>query len=116
MLAPVLGLMLALAPYDGPPIAGSQPGTAKFRVAVAGRPGQSVTLRAVGVPPGYIASFCTNRVCAPFHVSLTLPRTGTERIELALIENAPGAMKPRTVRVLANGGVAATIAFARAAH
>jgi hypothetical protein len=93
---------------------GSVSGTAKFAVQVNGKGGQTVRLRTVGVPAGYVASFCTNRVCAPYHVSFVLPRSGRESIELQLIENVPGARKPRTVTVAADGAHAVSIAFSRA--
>ncbi len=112
----VIGLVLTLAPYAGPALNGSDPGTAKFLVGVSGTAGQMVRLRAVGVPTGYIASFCTNLVCAPFRVAFTLPKSGREHVELQLIENTAGAHKPKTVTVAANGGIYASIAFSRATH
>ena len=114
--AAVIGLVLTLAPYAGPALHGSVPGTAKFLVSVSGAAGQMVRLRVVGVPAGYIASFCTNLVCAPFRVAFTLPKSGRAHVELQLIENAAGARKPKTVTVAADGGIDASIAFSRAAH
>ena len=114
--AALIGLVLTLAPYTGPALHGSLTGTAKFLVSVSGSAGQLVRLRAVGVPPGYIAAFCTNLVCAPFRVAFTLPTSGREHVELQLIRNAAGAHKPKTVTVAANGGIHASIAFSRATH
>jgi hypothetical protein len=71
-----------------------------------------VHLRAVGVPAGYIASFCTRRVCAPFAVTFALPTSGRDAVELQLIENTPGAPPPHTVTVAA-GSARASIAFRR---
>jgi len=112
----LLALVLALAPFTGPAPNGSLPGTAKFSVKVSGTPGQTVRLRAVGVPRGYIASFCTSRVCAAFHVSFELPKSGRESIELQLIENVAAVPKPKVVTVAADGAHASSIAFSRAAH
>ncbi len=109
-------LVLILSPYSGPALPGSSPATAKFLVTISGTSGQTVRLRAVGVPKSYIASFCTNRVCAPSHVSFALPQSGRERIELQLIENQSGAQRPKTVTVAGNGGARASIAFSRATH
>lgn len=106
-------LVLGLAPYTGPVLPGSVPGTSKFGVSVSGTPGTTVELRAVGVPKGYVASFCTSRVCAPFHVSLALPQSGRQRIELQLIKNDPDAQGPRSVTVRAGRTATATIAFSR---
>lgn len=114
--AAFIGIILGLWPYAGPALNGSIPGTAKFSVRISGAAGETVRLRAVDVPKGYIASFCTKLVCAPFRVAIALPKSGRETIELQLIENEAGAPQPRIVIVAANHGARATIAFSRAAH
>lgn len=111
----MVGLVLALSPYSGPPINGSISDSAKFSVAIRGNAGQVVVVRAVDLPKGYIASFCTARVCAPFRVTFALPKSGRERIELQLIENEAGATKPTTVSVRADGATA-SIRFSRGSH
>ena len=111
-----LAVALSLGPYHGPPLNGSVPGTAKFGLAVRGAPYASVRLRASGVPPGWIASFCTDRVCAPFRVTLTLPQSGTQLIEFQLIQNEGGARAPRTITVSSSDGTRATAAFGAATH
>jgi hypothetical protein len=112
---PILAaLVLALTPYAGPAAnIGGDVVSTKFSVVVRGKAAQTVRLRAVGVPAGYLASFCTKRVCAPFRVSFALPASGRESIELALIENVPGVRKPVSVTVAAPGARPASIAFAR---
>jgi hypothetical protein len=112
----VVALTLALTPFSGPVALTSAPSSAKFSVAIRGSAGQHIRLRTIGVPPGYIASFCTDRVCAPFRVTLALPASGRASIELQLIENTPGARKPRTVTVAADGARSASIAFNRAVY
>lgn len=109
----VLGLVLALGPYDGPPLPGSIPDTVKFAVRVAGAPGATVALRALSVPKGFIASFCTRLVCSRDRVSLVLPPSGRDRIELQFIENVVGSEPPAKVTVAARGARSVTIAFAR---
>lgn len=104
-------LLLALGPFAGSAADDAQ--RTKFMVDVVGKPAQTVRLRAVGVPPGYVASFCTQRICAPFRISITLPASGRQSIELALIENVRGARRPTVVTVEAPGARPASIAFAR---
>jgi len=111
---PFFALLIGIAPFSGPPLPGSISGTAKFTVRIAGRAGQAVHVRAVGVPAGYLASFCTNRVCAPFQVTFALPRSGVEAIELQFVARAPGARPPRRVTVAADGARPASIPFSRA--
>lgn len=111
-----LGLALGIGPYDGPPLPGSIPNTVKFAVRVSGRAGATVALRALGVPTGYIASFCTRLVCSRDRVSLVIPASGRDRIELQFIENDPGSRAPKVVTVAAAGARPVTIAFSHGAR
>jgi stage V sporulation protein SpoVS len=112
----VLAVGLVLGPYAGAPLPGSVPGTAKFAVHVQGVPGSAVRLRALQVPRGYIASFCTDRVCAPRSVTFKLPPAGKQTIELQLVENTTNARPPTTVVVELNGTLRRSIRFTRATH
>ena len=78
-------LELALAPWTGPELPGSSPGTAKYRLVIAGRPNTEVNLSATGLPKGWIASFCNDRFCAPFHLTTTLSAAGLRVIEFQLV-------------------------------
>ena len=106
-----LALGIALGPYHGPPLSGSVPGTAKIGVALSGTPGARVRLHVGGLPKGWIASFCTDRVCAPFKVGLVLPATGRQLIELQVIANDERAPAPRTIVVRSADGARASIPF-----
>ncbi len=116
MIAAMLALLiLSLTPYAGPSLPTAVPDTASFEVHVGGSAGATLTLRAVGVPKGYIASFCTNRICSPGRVSVTLPPSGRRAIELQYIRNDPAAREPRWVTVTA-AGRSASLAFSRGAR
>lgn len=112
LIAAMLGVHLALGPYDGPPLPGSIPDTVKFAVRVRGAAGAPVRLRAVGVPRGYIASFCTPRVCSRDRVDLVVGLSGRERIELQFIKNEATALAPTRVKVEAAGAPRVSVAFA----
>lgn len=109
-----LAVGISLAPYHGPLLPGSEPGTAKFGVHLQGTPSSRVRLRVADLPAGWLASFCTNRVCAPLRVTLTLPRDGKQLIELQVIQNEGRTAAPRVVTVLATGGTRASIPFSAA--
>ena len=111
-----LAVALALGPYSGPLLPGSIAGTTKFSLRVDGAPLATVALHAVGLPHGWVATFCTKVVCSPFRVSLTLPASGEQVIELQLIHNNPRTPAPRRVVVWTSRGERATIAFARGVH
>ncbi len=112
VMAAILVATLALGPYDGPPLPGSIPETVKFAVRVRGASGATVRLHAIGVPRGYIASFCTPRVCSRDRVDLVLGTNGRERIELQFIKNEPTAHAPARVTVGAAGSSPVSVAFA----
>jgi peroxiredoxin len=102
--APLSGASVSLAPWTGAELPGSIPNTLKYRLVVAGVVGKSVTLQAAGVPRGWIASFCSDRVCAPFKTSVAIPQSGVKIIEFQLVSPA-GRVKPAKVRVIVNDGV-----------
>ena len=95
---------LSLAPWTGPELPGSVPNTIKYRLVVAGPSGASIALRA-GYPRAGIASFCTDRICAPLRVTTLLPAGGVKVIEFQVVPptNAAIAHAP-VVRVVATDG------------
>jgi len=109
---PLVGLVIILAP-SGSMHAGSsmRAGSTAFTVRLSGKPEQIVRLRAVGIPSGYIASFCTRHLCAPFRVTFALPKSGRDSIELQVIENVAASAAPRSVSVAAAGARTVSIAY-----
>jgi peroxiredoxin len=94
---------LSLGPWTGPELPGSVPNTIKYRLVVTGVPGRAVALSTAGVPKAWIASFCTDHLCAPFRVDVALPSSGVKVIEFQLVPPASGASAP-AVRVIGNDG------------
>lgn len=96
---------LSLAPWTGPELPGSTPDTVKYRLVVTGKPGQNLTLRAAGLPQGWIASFCTDRICSPLRVATSLPDSGVKVIEFQVVppERKSLAHVP-SVQVIATDG------------
>ncbi|MGA3038832.1 MAG: redoxin domain-containing protein [Vulcanimicrobiaceae bacterium] len=96
---------LSFAPWTGPQLPGSSPDTAKYRLVVTGKPGQSVHLHAVDMPKGWIASFCTDRICAPLQVATTLPDSGVKVIEFQVVPpDAKSLAHVPSVRVVVTDG------------
>ncbi len=100
---PKNGATVSLAPWTGPELPGSIPNTAKFRLVVAGTVGRSVALRSSNVPRGWVASFCTDRVCAPFKTTVSLPPSGVKIIEFQLVAPDSKSSVPK-VRVTGRDG------------
>ncbi|GAC1592490.1 MAG: hypothetical protein NVS3B28_21350 [Candidatus Velthaea sp.] len=97
------GASISIAPWTGPDLPGSLPSTTKYRLVVAGAAGHSVDLRAIQVPNGWIASFCSDRACAPFKRTIVLPISGVKIVEFQLVPPNAGARVPK-VRVAAKDG------------
>lgn len=96
---------ISLAPWTGPDLPNSSPDTAKYRLVVTGPAGKSVTLRAADLPKGWIASFCLDRICAPLHVTMTLPDSGVKVIEFQVVPpDAKLLASVPSVRVIATVG------------
>jgi peroxiredoxin/Flp pilus assembly protein TadD len=100
---------VTLAPWTGTDLPGSIPNTIKYRLVVAGLAGKSVALHAAGVPKGWVASFCSDRVCAPFKVSVAIPQSGVKIIEFQLVPPTAHAV-PGKVQVIGNDGDRTAIA------
>jgi peroxiredoxin len=100
---------VSLAPWTGADLPGSVPSTIKYRLAVAGNAGANVNLTTQGLPKGWVASFCTDRICAPFKVGVTLPPSGVKVIEFQLIPDAPGSAEPH-ITILATDGKSSSTA------
>jgi len=95
---------VSLAPWTGADLPGSISSTLKYRLVVTGVPGANVTLHAGGLPKSWIASFCTDRVCAPFTVTTALSASGVKVIEFQVVPDGPNRKATPTVRVNATGG------------
>ena len=82
---------LSLAPWTGPDLPGSIASTYKYRLIVTGAPGTRIGLAAGGLPPRWIGSFCTDRVCAPFRTAVVLPAEGVKVVEFQIVPRRPPA-------------------------
>ena len=97
---------VTMAPWTGPDLPGSIASTYKYRVALSGPAGKTVTLHATGLPKDWIASFCTDRVCAPFTVQTTIPSSGVKVIEFQVIPDGLNLKAHPTVHINATSGSA----------
>jgi peroxiredoxin/tetratricopeptide (TPR) repeat protein len=96
---------VSVAPWTGPELPGSAPDTVKYRLVVTGKPGGSIRLAAADLPKGWIASFCTDRICAPLQVATTLPQSGVKVIEFQVVPpTAKSLGHVPSVRVIVTDG------------
>ena len=106
----VLALVtVLLSPWKGPSLPTAPTGNyeTSWAMTVHGAPRARVQLSAGGMAPGWIASFCTPRLCAPFHTTATLDGKGVARFQFSLIRTDPKAAAHTRATVRANNRVAA---------
>ncbi|HYW53311.1 MAG TPA: redoxin domain-containing protein [Dongiaceae bacterium] len=94
---------LSLAPWTGPDLPGSITSTFKYRLVVTGAPGTRIALAAAGLPPRWIGSFCTDRVCAPFRTAVIMPADGVKIVEFQVVPTT-AHNGPASVRIDAKRG------------
>lgn len=92
-MLPILALAtLTLTPWKGSDLPTATQAAAKYRLAIAGKPGTTVRLRTTGVAQGWIAAFCDMKVCSPSQLTETIPGSGRVVVQFELIretEDAP---------------------------
>ena len=74
--------------------AAADPGVTSYAVRVTAPVRSQVRLSARDVPAGWIASFCTPRVCSPFRVTLPV-RTGSASIQISYVRTSGSVPRPR---------------------
>jgi cytochrome c biogenesis protein CcmG/thiol:disulfide interchange protein DsbE len=104
--------VVSLGPWSGPDLPGSLASTLKYRLIVASARDAAVTLRAAGLRPDWVASFCADGLCSPQTVSYRAPQTGVKTYEFQLVPPAAGA-RPGAVTVSAAGGNTVSVPLAR---
>ncbi|HEV7180642.1 MAG TPA: hypothetical protein VGN11_12280 [Candidatus Baltobacteraceae bacterium] len=100
----VLAVMLSIMPWHGADLRTATVADAKYRLTIAGRPGQTVHLTARGVSDGWIAAFCDNRVCSPMRVTETIHASGKTVIQFELIREAPNAARTSGASIVDDRG------------
>ena len=86
---------VALAPWVGADLPGSAASTIRYRLVAVAPAGSAVSLDTKGLKPGWVASFCQDRICSPNRVAFTMPPDGVKTYEFQLIPPGPGAAPGR---------------------
>jgi hypothetical protein len=84
---------LSIEPWTGSDYATASAVAAKYRLKVTGTPNASLHLRALRVTPGWLAAFCTSKLCSPGRVDLVLPASGSAVLQFELIRESGDAAK-----------------------
>jgi hypothetical protein len=113
-----LALLLALAqpatqlsvlPWTGSDLQVTTAAAAKYRLEVSGKPNASIGLQARGVAKGWLAAFCTPKLCSPQRVDVQLPHSGQTVLQFELIREAQGAPKRSGATITDGNGASVTV-------
>jgi tetratricopeptide (TPR) repeat protein len=105
--------VVSVAPWSGPDLPGSLASTWKYRLIVAAPADATVTLRALGLRPAWVASFCADGLCSPQTVSFKSPAAGVKTYEFQLVPPHDGE-RPGSVEIGVGGGVPVAVPSAAA--
>jgi hypothetical protein len=82
---------LTVQPWTGKDLTTTTSAAAKYRLLVDGKPNATVELEATEVADGWLAAFCTPKVCAPQRVQVTIPASGEAVYQFELIRESDSA-------------------------
>jgi hypothetical protein len=100
---------LDVEPWTGSDYQVTSTDAAKYRLEVGGKPNSVVRLRAAGVAQGWLAAFCTPRLCSPQRIDLDLPDSGDAVIQFELIRESENAPKESGATITDDAGAAVSV-------
>lgn len=102
LLTPWKGTSLPTAPT-------STEYSAAYAMHIHGAAHQHVVFDATHVASGWVAAFCTRRLCSPFHSVVELNSQGSALLEFSLIRTDPNAARHTHVVIRSGSRVVATL-------
>jgi hypothetical protein len=100
---------LSVEPWTGSDYQVTTSDAAKYRLEINGKPDSTVRLRALGVAQGWLAAFCTPRLCSPQRIDLALPHSGDAVVQFELIRESDGAPKQSGATITDDGGASVSV-------
>jgi hypothetical protein len=95
---------LLIQPWTGTDFQTTSEQAARYRLQVSGKPNTTIRLQALRVAPGWLAAFCTPKLCAPARVDAELPSSGQVVFQFELIRESDTAPKESGATVFASDG------------
>lgn len=100
---------LSIQPWTGTDLQTTTANAAKYRLDVTGRPNTTVRLRASDVADGWLAAFCTPKLCSPERIDAELPRSGEVVLQFELIRESDSAPKHSGATITGGDGASVTV-------
>jgi hypothetical protein len=103
-------LTLEIGPWTGADLKTATRSAARYRLTVTGPPNSAAALVASNVADGWLAAFCTPRVCSPDRVDALLSPAGRAVYQFELIRLNRGAPKRSGARIRAGDSAVLDVA------
>jgi hypothetical protein len=100
---------LSIQPWTGSDFQTTSSGAAKYRLEINGKANASIQLHAVGVAHGWLAAFCTTKLCSPQRIEMQLPKSGSAVIQFELIREADDAPKQSGATITDHDGASISV-------
>ena len=100
---------LSILPWTGNDFQTTSTDAAKYRLEVTGPPNATVRLQTSGVADGWLAAFCTPKICSPQRIDFDLPRSGRVTIQFELIREADSAPHQSAATITGGDGASVTV-------
>ena len=100
---------LVIEPWRGSNLPTVTSSAQKYRLRVTGTPNATLVLHAGDLAKGWLAAFCTPRVCAPMRVDVTLPATGAAVYQFELIREETGGPAHSGATITSSDGASVSV-------
>lgn len=105
---------LSIEPWSGSSFQTTGAAAAKYRLEVTGKPQEVVHLKASGIASGWLAAFCTPKVCSPQRVDVEIPSSGEAVLQFELIRESDSAPKQSGATITDDEGTGVTVPSSQA--
>lgn len=100
---------LSIQPWTGADLQTTSADAAKYRLEVTGRPNATIRLQTSNVAAGWLAAFCTPKICSPQRYDVSLPRSGQVVLQFELIRESDTAPKQSGATITGDDGASVTV-------
>jgi hypothetical protein len=101
---------LTVSPWTGSNMATATSAAIRYRLRIEGAPNATLVLRADKVAKGWLAAFCTPRVCSPMRVDVTLPQSGRAEYLFEMIREGKTGPPHSGARITSSDGATIVVA------
>lgn len=100
---------LSILPWTGNDLQTTSADAVKYRLEVTGPPNAAIHLHTSGVADGWLAAFCTPKICSPQRVDFDLPRSGQATFQFELIRESNSAPHNSAATITGADGSSITV-------